>query len=110
MQYGLFYLAKGDWEPSKEHFEKGIKHSEEAKYALGSAMSWSGLGYACAMLGDRETGKRHAEKGLEIHRDSGVEAVFVPGSLSLRLDSPGLGRSKKCPKPCRRGTEVVSKE
>ena len=33
MQYGYFCLAKGDWEPSKEHFEKGIKHSEEAKIA-----------------------------------------------------------------------------
>ena len=25
------------------------------------------------MLGDAETGKRYAQKGLEIHRDSGVE-------------------------------------
>jgi len=73
MQYGYFYIIKGDWEPSKEHFEKGIKHNEEAKYAFMSALSWSGLGYACAMLGDPVTGKRHAEKGLEIHRDSGVE-------------------------------------
>jgi tetratricopeptide (TPR) repeat protein len=76
MLYGLFYLAKGDWEPSKEHFEKGIKRSEEAKFAMSSALSWSGLGYACAMLGDPETGKRHAEKGLGIHRDSGVEAFL----------------------------------
>jgi len=73
MHYGFFYYAKGDWKPSKEHCKKGIKHSEEAKWGLISALSWSGLGYACAMLGDRETGKRHAEKGLEIHRDSGTE-------------------------------------
>ena len=33
MQYGFFCTVdKGDWEPSKEHFEKGIKHSEEAKH------------------------------------------------------------------------------
>ncbi|MDH3559223.1 MAG: guanylate cyclase, partial [Deltaproteobacteria bacterium] len=73
MHYGFFYYAKGDWEPSKEHCKKGIKHSEEAKWDLVSALCWSGLGYACAMLEDRETGKRHAEKGLEIHRDSGTE-------------------------------------
>jgi len=110
MLYGLFYLAKGDWEPSKEHFEKGIKHSEEAKWILGSALSWSGLGFACAMLGDLETGKRHAEKGLEVHRDSGVEmllsmAHFYLGSIHLDLSD-----LKKCPKPSGRGTEVVSKE
>jgi len=76
MQYGHFYISKGDWEPSKEHFEKGIKYSEETNSILISAVSWSGLGYACAMLGDRETGKRHAEKGLKIHRDSGVEGLL----------------------------------
>jgi len=53
-------------------------------------MSWSGLGYACSMLGDPETGKRHAEKGLEIHRDSGVEMSlslihFQLGSIHLNL-------------------------
>ena len=76
MQYGYFYITKGDWGLSKEHFEKGIKHSEEAKYAFLSALSWSSLGYACAMLGDPVTGKRHAEKGLGIHRDSGVEMLL----------------------------------
>jgi tetratricopeptide (TPR) repeat protein len=73
MQYGHFYVAKGDWESAREHFEKGINYSEEASFALISALSWSGLGLACAMLGDTETGKRHAEKGLKIHRDSGAE-------------------------------------
>jgi len=71
--YGYFYIAKGEWEHSKGHFEKSIKHSEEVKWGLVSALSWSGLGYACAMLGDPETGKRQAEMGLEMQRDSGVE-------------------------------------
>ncbi len=90
MQYGYLYIVKGDWESSKEHLEKCIKHSEEAKYAFLSALSWSSLGYACAMLGDPVTGKRHAEKGLKIHRDSGVEmflslAHFHSGSIHLDL-------------------------
>jgi tetratricopeptide (TPR) repeat protein len=98
MQYGHFYLAKGDWEPSKGHFEKGIKYSEEAKWIQGSAHSWSGRGYACAMLGDCETGKRHAEKGLEIHRESGVEAFlslahWLLGSIYLDLGDLKNGRS-----------------
>jgi len=73
MQYGHFYLAKGDCEPAKKHFEKGINYSEKAGFALISALSWSGLGSACAMLGDPVTGKKHAEKGLRIHLESGVE-------------------------------------
>jgi tetratricopeptide (TPR) repeat protein len=98
MQYGQFYLAKGDWEPSKEHFEKGIKYNEETKHAVLSAISWSGLGYTCAMLGDPETGKRHAEKGLKIHRDSGVE-MFLSlahsqlGSIHLDLGDLKNARS-----------------
>ncbi len=90
-QYGYFYLAKGDWEPSKEHFEKSIKYCDEAKYAFLSALSWSGLGYACAMLGDRETGKRHAEKGLKIHRNSGVEAFLSLAHLYLGWIDLDLG-------------------
>jgi len=81
--YGHFYLVNRDWKPSKEHFEKGIKHGEEAKFAIVSAMSWSGLGYTCAMLGDPETGKRHAEKGLKIHRDSGVEMFLSLAHYNL---------------------------
>ena len=83
IQYGHFYLAKGDWEPSKEHFEKGIKRNEDTKWVLGSAMCWSGLGYACSMLGDPVTGKRHAENGLKIHRDSGVEMLLSLAYLQL---------------------------
>jgi tetratricopeptide (TPR) repeat protein len=71
--YGHFYIIKGDWEPAKEHCEKGINYSEKAGFTVVSAVSWGALGYACAMLGDPETGKRHAEKGLKIHRDSGAE-------------------------------------
>jgi class 3 adenylate cyclase/tetratricopeptide (TPR) repeat protein len=98
MQYGLFCLAKGDWEPSKEHFEKAIRHNEEAKFALFSALSWSGLGSACAMLGDPDTGKRHVEKGLEIHRDSGFDTYlsmthFQLGRIHLNLGDQKNARS-----------------
>lgn len=73
MQYGLFYIHKGDWQTSKEHFEKGIEYNKEVGLAVISAISWSALGYLYAMLGDPETGKRHAEKGLKICRDVGAE-------------------------------------
>jgi class 3 adenylate cyclase/tetratricopeptide (TPR) repeat protein len=92
--YGHFYIAKGDWEPSKEHFEKGIKHGEEAKFAIISAISWSGLGFTCAMLGDPETGKRHAEKGLKIHRESGVEMFLSLAHYQLGWIHLSLGDLK----------------
>ena len=90
MQYGYFYLNKGDWEPAKKHFEKGISYSKKAGFALVSALSWSSLGYVCAMIGDPENGKRHAEKGLKIHRESGIEMYLSMahtqlGSIYLEL-------------------------
>jgi len=97
LQYGLFYIFKGDWEPSKERFEKGIKHNEEAKYVLNSAFCWVGLGYACTMLGDPETGKRYAERGLEIQRDSGAEVFLSMAHCLLgwiRLDLGDLKNAR----------------
>ncbi|MEE4352867.1 MAG: hypothetical protein V2J25_08360, partial [Desulfatiglans sp.] len=98
MQYGYFCLTKGDWESSKEHFEKSIKYCDEAKIAFLSALSWSGQGYACSMLGDPGTGKRLAEKGLKIHRDSGVEmflslAHFLLGGIHIDLGDLKNARS-----------------
>ena len=43
------------------------------------------------MLGDRETGKRHAEKGLEIHRDSGAEVFLSMAHYLLGWIHLGLG-------------------
>jgi len=83
MQYGFFYWAKGDWESSKAHFEKGIGYSEEANDALISALSWSSLGLVCAMLGDHEIGKKYAGKGLEIHRGIGVDMFLSLAHFQL---------------------------
>ena len=54
-------------------------------------MSWSGLGLACAMLGDLETGKRHAEKGLEIHRESEAEMLLPLAQYNLSYINFYLG-------------------
>jgi len=98
MLYGLFYLIKGDWGLSKEHFQKCIKISEETKWVVGCAMSWSGLGFAHSMLGDPETGRRHAEKGNKMHRDSGTEVFlsfhnWMLGSIHLDLGDLNNARS-----------------
>ncbi len=83
MQYGHFCFSKGDWEPAKKHFEKGIHYSEKGGFAVVSALCWSALGLVYAMLGDPENGKRHAEKGLKIHRESGVKMYLSMAHCQL---------------------------
>jgi tetratricopeptide (TPR) repeat protein len=72
--YGLFFHARGDWKPAKEHFQEAIKYGEEVKFLLILALSWAWLGGAYSYLGDPETGRQYAEKGLKILRDGGFEA------------------------------------
>jgi class 3 adenylate cyclase/tetratricopeptide (TPR) repeat protein len=95
MVYGLFFNARGDWERTIEHFKKCIKYSEEGKWDYGCAISWSGSGYAYSMLGDPEIGRRHAEKGLKMHRDIGIEMLFSLGNWLLSSIHLDLGDLKK---------------
>jgi class 3 adenylate cyclase/tetratricopeptide (TPR) repeat protein len=70
---GNFYHGKGDWKAAADHFQKSITHSEEAKYLVYVAWSWSYLGNTCSYLGDAETGKNYGEKGLKMQREIGTE-------------------------------------
>jgi tetratricopeptide (TPR) repeat protein len=64
---------------------------------VGLALTLSGLGHTYSFLGNPEIGRRHAEKALQIYRDSGIELWlsynhFVLGSIHLDhgdLDSAG---------------------
>ncbi len=69
----FFFVRKGDWKSAKEHLEKALTYSQEAKYAFGMALYLCSLGQVHSYLGDHETGRRLAEKGLQIFRDSGME-------------------------------------
>jgi class 3 adenylate cyclase/tetratricopeptide (TPR) repeat protein len=98
LHYGWYFIAKGNWEAAKEHLQNSIRYSEDAKYNLASAISWSELGYSFAMLGDTEIGRRYAEKGLKIHGDIGVKMFFsLPhyrlGSIQLKLGALKNARS-----------------
>ena len=93
--YGYLNLAKGDWETSNKHFEKGIKHSEEVKWFVMCAQSWSGLGYACAMLGNPEIGKSHSEKSFKIYRDIGFEWLLSQSHYLLGWIHQDLGDLNK---------------
>jgi class 3 adenylate cyclase/tetratricopeptide (TPR) repeat protein len=90
LNYGVFFYWKGDWKSAKEHLEIGIAHLEEAKGYVGVAVGQCALGHVHSFLGDAEHGRRHAEKGLEIYRDIGIETwlsffYWTTGSIHLDL-------------------------
>jgi tetratricopeptide (TPR) repeat protein len=96
--YGMFFHTKGDWKAAIEHFQNSNKYSEEVKYLLLLAGSWAYLGDAYSYLGDPETGRRYAEKGLKIQREGGFEWYLsfhhlILGSIHLHLGDLKNARS-----------------
>ena len=71
--YGLTLLERGEAGPAKAFFEKGIEDFEKAKFIQPLAQSWSGLGHAYTLLGDPLKGLDYVEKGLNFHKEAGVE-------------------------------------
>jgi tetratricopeptide (TPR) repeat protein len=88
LNYGSFYWIRGDWKQAKEHLEKCLIHSEEAKFYIGVVLSLCFIGYVHSFLGDPETGRKKVEKGLQMFRDSGIElflsvCCWIMGSFQL---------------------------
>jgi len=90
--YGLlFYFSKGDFTSAKEHFEEGLVYCEEAKWTWGGAMALCFLGHVHSFLGDPETGRKKAGKGLHIWAETGVVqtisvAHYIMGDISQALN------------------------
>ncbi len=98
IHYGNFLLIKGDWALAVEHFQESIKHSAKLQYSIWSALAWSGYGIACSHLGDLKSGKKYIEKGLKLHRESGVETyLFIPhlNLGKIYLESGNLNKAKR---------------
>jgi tetratricopeptide (TPR) repeat protein len=77
--YGDFLHCKGEWEQSLEHFRKCIEYCAAAKYHWITALSQTCSGIAYAMIGDAKSAQTNAEKGLELHRTTGV-GMHLPSS------------------------------
>jgi tetratricopeptide (TPR) repeat protein len=105
--YGGFFTTKGNWKLAIEHLQGAIKYSEEMKWLLGSAMARSHLGHAYSQLGDPQTGKRYAEKGLRIQHDSGIEFGLSTHQYSFKCDPLSSERSQKCSQLCGRGLKAI---
>jgi class 3 adenylate cyclase/tetratricopeptide (TPR) repeat protein len=96
--YGLFFHTKGDWKPAIEHLQNSVKCSEEVKFLAPLAWAWDYLGSAYSYLGDPETGRRFAEKGLKIQRDAGFKLFLslfplILGDIHLHLADLKSARS-----------------
>jgi len=106
IQFGRFYLAKGDWEPARVHFENGLRYNEQAKWTFGAAGSFIGLGFACAMLGELERGKSLVEMGIEIYRDIDMEVFLSLAYVHLGHIYMVLGDIEKAQKLADRGLDL----
>lgn len=95
IHFANLFMIKGEWEHAIAHFKNSIQYCEEVKYSIWTALSWSGLGFACAQLGDTEAGKISVEKGLKLHRDSGVETYLFMPHLYIGRISFKQGHIKK---------------
>ena len=79
--------------------EKCIPNYEAAKWHLGVAMALCTLGHIHSFLGDPEAGRKKAEKGLQMYRESGIELFLSPfqwamGNIHLDLgDLKNAGKS-----------------
>ena len=87
---GFLFYVEGDWNSAKEHMEECISNYEAAKWHLGVAMALCTLGHVHSYLGDPEVGRRTAEKGLQMYRESGIELFLSPfqwamGNIQLDL-------------------------
>jgi class 3 adenylate cyclase/tetratricopeptide (TPR) repeat protein len=70
MNFGQFFMHKGDWKPAKEYLEEGLRLSEETKADWVAGFILIFLGYVNSYLGDSETGRRQMEKGVQIYRET----------------------------------------
>jgi tetratricopeptide (TPR) repeat protein len=58
-------------------------YNEKLQHTPSMPHSYSWLGLACALAGDSETGRRHAEKGLKIQSDAGYKWLGSIGWFCL---------------------------
>ncbi|MBW2249779.1 MAG: hypothetical protein JRF60_03890 [Deltaproteobacteria bacterium] len=71
--FGMIHSIRGQGEPAKARFQKGIRYLEEVQFLQPLANTWTALGYAHFLLGEPEAGTECANKGLRIQTRTGSE-------------------------------------
>jgi class 3 adenylate cyclase/tetratricopeptide (TPR) repeat protein len=106
--YGLLFYFKGDFISANQHLEISLAYGEKAKWPLVAALSLSLLGHGRVFLGDPETGRKNAEKGIQIYDEIGVELFSfihcIIGDIELYLENLGKGPNlcRRCPVSCQK--------
>jgi class 3 adenylate cyclase/tetratricopeptide (TPR) repeat protein len=83
--YSLLSIWEGEAISSIDHAHKAIESYERAGVEVVLGTSWSFLGTGYFLLGDYETARTCAERGLEIQRGSGFAAMSLQCYYSLAL-------------------------
>jgi class 3 adenylate cyclase/tetratricopeptide (TPR) repeat protein len=97
IQYGFYWFFKGYGRDTVEHFQRSLKYFEEAEFPLLLGVARTGLGAGYYLLGDSETAKKHAEKGLNIQTESGAATFLaLPYYLStwIHYDSDDFEKAR----------------
>jgi class 3 adenylate cyclase len=92
-------IHKGDGESGVKHLQTCIRHCEEAQTLVISSMAWGGLGWGYYLLGDLDTAREYAEKGLKMQSDAGVTVLLSLPYCALcmvHFDSGDLERAQSC--------------
>ncbi|UCC59579.1 MAG: hypothetical protein JSV02_07435, partial [Dehalococcoidia bacterium] len=67
-----------------EHSQTAIRYCEQTEFAAVAGLAWSLLGIGYYYQGETERASKNCEKGIEIHRGSGLRAML---SLQYWLQS-----------------------
>ncbi|WDP93201.1 MAG: AAA family ATPase [Desulfobacter sp.] len=82
LNYGVFYLVKGDWNSALEHFNICVMYAKEVNNLWSQAWCYCVMGYAASMLSNHEEAKMLIKQGLEMYHESGVK-FSLPAAYSF---------------------------
>ncbi|MDT8272044.1 MAG: adenylate/guanylate cyclase domain-containing protein [Desulfomonilia bacterium] len=97
-QYSVLMMLKGDGDGTIAHAREAIRSFERAETGILRGTSWSLLGVGHCFRDEHETARTHAEKGLSIQRELGMNnmTAYCNWFLSLILWVAGdLARARE---------------
>jgi class 3 adenylate cyclase/tetratricopeptide (TPR) repeat protein len=72
LMYGAAFAIKGDGENAETHLRNGVKYLEESHTFVYLGQAWAWLGYAHCFMGKSVTAVDLTEKGLKLHKETGM--------------------------------------
>jgi class 3 adenylate cyclase/tetratricopeptide (TPR) repeat protein len=94
MTSGMIFNTKGDGKAAVEHLQRALQIFEHTNaLTIFGPLTSAHLGYGHTLLGDPETGREYAERGIKLQNDASIATFlsfvhFVLGDCSVTLDDP----------------------